>query len=93
MDGVSLTIRLPALLADVAGAPHVQVHGRTVADAVADLCRRHPGILPRPLGGRANPYPFVAFYLNGEPIRATGGFDTPVRTGDELSLVTAVAGG
>jgi len=39
------------------------------------------------------PYPFVTFYLNDEDIRFSGGFTAAVRDGDELTIVSAVAGG
>ena len=39
------------------------------------------------------PYPFVTYYLNDEDIRFAGGFGAPIRAGDELTIVSAVAGG
>jgi molybdopterin synthase sulfur carrier subunit len=41
----------------------------------------------------APPNPFVTIYLNDEDIRFLGGTDTKVAAGDELSIVSAIAGG
>jgi molybdopterin converting factor small subunit len=35
----------------------------------------------------------VTFYLNDEDIRFRNGFATPVREGDEITVVAAIAGG
>ena len=36
---------------------------------------------------------FVNLYLNNEDVRFLEGLDTPTKSGDELSIVPAVAGG
>lgn len=35
----------------------------------------------------------VAVYLNGEPIDELGGLTTPLKDGDELTIIPALAGG
>ena len=48
---------------------------------------------PRLRDADGGPYPFVTYYLNDEDIRFRGGFAAPVREGDEITVVAAIAGG
>jgi molybdopterin converting factor small subunit len=89
-----LTVALPSILARLAdGNRAIAADGHTVGEAVADLTRRFPSLAARLMDERGEPYPFVTYYLNDEDIRFVGGFAAPVREGDELTVVSAVAGG
>jgi len=89
-----LTISLPSILARLAdGNRSLDASGATVAEAVADVTRRFPSLAPRLVDEHGEPYPFVTYYLNDEDIRFAGGFGATVRDGDELTIVSAVAGG
>ena len=89
-----LTVALPSILARLAdGQRALSASGTTVGDAVADVTRRFPSLAARLVDDAGHPYPFVTFYLNDEDIRFTGGFGAPVRDGDEITIVSAVAGG
>jgi len=89
-----LTISLPSILARLAdGNRALDASGATVAEAVADVTRRCPSLGPRLVDEHGEPYPFVTYYLNDEDIRFAGGFGATVRDGDELTIVSAVAGG
>ena len=91
---MSLTISLPSILARLAdGQRALPAAGGTVGEAVADLTRRFPSLATRLVDDHGQPYPFVTYYLNDEDIRFTGGFDAPVHDGDEITIVSAVAGG
>jgi len=91
---MSLTVSLPSILARLAdGHRALSASGTTVGGAVADITRRFPPLAPRLIDEQGQPYPFVTFYLNDEDIRFTGGFASAVRDGDELTIVSAVAGG
>lgn len=91
---MSLTVSLPGILAQLAGGRRsIPAEGTTVGEAVADLARRYPPLATRLVDDRGQPYPFVAYYLNDEDIRFSGGFGAPVRDGDEITVVSAVAGG
>ena len=91
---MSLTISLPSVLSRLTdGQRALQASGSTVREAVADLTHRFPALSPRLVDDLGEPYPFVTYYLNDEDIRFSGGFTAPVRDGDELTIVSAVAGG
>ena len=91
---MSLTISLPSVLSRLAdGNRALSASGTTVGEAVADVTRRYPTLATRLVDDNGEPYPFVTYYLNDEDIRFTGGFRAVVRDGDELTIVSAVAGG
>lgn len=88
------TINLPSVLTPLTGGQHtIDASGATVGEVVDDIGRRFPALSPRLRDEHGAPYPFVTIYLNDEDIRFIGGFDAPLRPGDELSVVPAVAGG
>ena len=88
-----VTIHLPQVLARLADDRPIQVRGDTVGEVVADAIIQYPRLAPRLRDDAGNPYAFVIFYLNDEDIRFRGGFDAPVRDGDELTVLPAIAGG
>jgi molybdopterin converting factor small subunit len=91
---MSVTISLPSVLSRLAdGNRAIPAAGETVGEAVADLTRRFPSLSTRLVDEAGEPYPFVTYYLNDEDIRFTGGFGARVNDGDELTIVSAVAGG
>jgi molybdopterin synthase sulfur carrier subunit len=82
----------PTLRAEVGGARQLEARGETVADVLDDLVSRHPALGSQLLedGELA---PFVNVFVGGEDIRTLDGPDTPVRNGDSLILLPAMAGG
>jgi molybdopterin synthase sulfur carrier subunit len=59
---------------------------------IDDLERNHPGLRER-LVDTKGIRRFVNLYLGEEDVRFLDGLDTPLKTGDELSIVPAIAGG
>ena len=91
---MSVTFNLPTVLARLAdGRNTLDASGATLRDAVADVSTRYPQLAPRLRSADGAPYPFISYYLNDEDARFLGGFDAPVRDGDEVTIVSAVAGG
>src|SRR5678816_410871 len=75
---MSLTISLPSVLSRLTdGSRSLSASGNTVGEAVADVTRRFPSLAPRLV----------------DDLRFSGGFTASVRDGDELTIVSAVAGG
>jgi MoaD family protein len=71
----------------------VEVEGATVADALRDLEKRYPGFQPRIFETTGGLRHFVNVYRNDDDIRTSGGLETSLAAGDQLSIVPAVAGG
>jgi molybdopterin converting factor small subunit len=91
---MSVTIHLPGILSRHAGgARSVTAEGETVGAVLAAVERLHPELGRRLREASAGPNPFVVIYLNDEDIRFRGGRDATVAAGDELSVVSAIAGG
>ena len=91
---MSVTVQLPSVLARLAGgARALDGEGATLADVIGEICGRFPQLATRLRDERGEPYPFVTIYLNDEDIRFLGGFGAPVRDGDVVTVVPAVAGG
>lgn len=89
-----ITFRLPSVLARLSnGQRTLSVTATTVGEAVADVSTRFPALRPRLVDDGGDPYPFITYYLNDEDIRFCGGFAAPVRDGDDVAIVPAVAGG
>jgi molybdopterin converting factor small subunit len=89
-----ITLELPTILARLAdGARTLHADGTTVGDAIRDVARRFPELGTRLIDAEGRTYAYVAFYLNDEDIRFGDGLATAVNDGDELTVVSAVAGG
>jgi len=90
---MAVTLYLPTVLARLADSRTLESEGETVGEVVANIAGRYPDLAPRLRDDQGEPYAFVTFYLNDEDIRFTGSFQSPVKDGDELTIVPAIAGG
>jgi MoaD family protein len=88
-----VTVRIPTIMrSHTGGEKSVTAAGGTVADLLADLDSRYGGLADRVVeDGRLRR--FVNVYVNDSDVRFTGGLDTPVADGDEVTILPAVAGG
>jgi sulfur-carrier protein len=74
------------------GQTTVEVTGGTVQAALADLSAKHPAIAERVFqNGKVRQ--FINIYVNNEDIRYLDSLATPVKDGDEVAIIPAVAGG
>lgn len=71
----------------------VQVTASTVGGAIAELQSRYPGIRERLLDEQGSVRRFVNVYVNEEDIRFLQHQQTPLKEGDEISIIPAIAGG
>jgi molybdopterin synthase sulfur carrier subunit len=71
----------------------VHVTAGTVGDAIAELQSRYPGIKERLTDEAGAVRRFVNVYVNEEDIRFLQNQQTPLRDGDEVSIIPAIAGG
>ncbi len=76
-----------------AGEDTVSVQAATVHEMVDALDQAHPGLGKslRKADGSLNL--FINIYVNDEDIRFLQGADTPLKDGDQVSIVPAIAGG
>ena len=71
----------------------VEVSGATVGELLADLTTRYDGLKKHLYAEDGRLRNFVNVYLNDEDIRYLQREKTPVKPGDQLSIVPSVAGG
>jgi molybdopterin synthase sulfur carrier subunit len=71
----------------------VQASGATIDEIVQSLEAQYPGLKERLCDERGELRRFVNVYLNDEDIRFAKGKQTPVKDGDEVSIIPAIAGG
>ena len=92
MSGVM--IRIPTPLRRVTkGQDKVQIDASTLGELIERLDTEFPGFKERLVDETGELRYFVNIYLNGEDVRFLKGMDTSTETGDEISIVPAVAGG
>lgn len=88
-------VTLPAPLASsLGGGREAEVDASNIRELIKALGERYGEALTRRLldgEGRLNPT--INIYVNGRNIRFTGGLETPLKEGDKVSILPAVAGG
>ena len=90
---MAIEVRIPTILRTyTGGAKAVPGEGSTLSELVTDLESSHSGIKDRLVDG-AELRRFVNVYVNDEDVRFTGGLDTPLKDGDQVVILPAVAGG
>jgi molybdopterin synthase sulfur carrier subunit len=65
----------------------------TVGDCLSELEAKFPGIAERLRDEDGEIRRFVNIYVNGDDVRFLEGTATTLKSGDELSIVPAMAGG
>ena len=87
-------VRLPTILrAQAGGQSKVTASGATVGEIVNDLVRQFPGIAGQIVTPDGVLHKFVNVYVNDDDVRYIGKLDAPVKEGDTISILPAVAGG
>ncbi|MCH2378215.1 MAG: MoaD/ThiS family protein [Pedosphaera sp.] len=71
----------------------VETSAETIGDAIIDLESRYPGLQERLLDDDGQVRRFVNVYVNEEDIRFLQEKETPLKDGDEVSIIPAIAGG
>jgi molybdopterin synthase sulfur carrier subunit len=71
----------------------VAVEGTDVREMISNLEAKFPGVKARLCDENGALRRFVNIYINEEDIRFLKGEATPLKDGDEVSIVPAIAGG
>ena len=91
---MSVRVKLPTILRKHSGGDAlVDADGATLRDLLADLESKYPGITKNIVSEDGGLHRFINIYVNGEDVRYLGSLETPVKDGDTVSLLPAVAGG
>ena len=91
---MSVKVRIPSPLRNFTnGADVVETEGVSVGEVLNSLKSSAAGIETRLFKGPAQLNRFVNVFLNDENIHHLQKLETPVKAGDEISIVPAIAGG
>ena len=93
---MALTFVISGPLRELAGnRSQVRVDGAagSVSDALSLLWRECPSFRDRVVTELGELRPHLNIFVDGESIRYSGGFGTPVREGAEIFILPALSGG
>jgi len=77
----------------IGGAKSVTIEAKDVMELLANLEANYPGFKERVLEPDGKVRDFVNIFVNNEDIRFLKGLETPLKSGDVVSILPAVLGG
>ena len=91
---MSIKVRIPTPLQKLTNnQDEVHCEAKNVNELLGALEKNHPGIKERLCDGEGRLRRFVNVYVNEEDISFLQGQDTPLKDGDDISIIPAIAGG
>jgi len=91
---VTASVRVPTILRTYTGGEKaVEASGDTLDAVITDLDSQHAGLRARLVADDGGLHRFVNVYVDDEDVRFLGGLQTPVRDGQTVTILPAVAGG
>lgn len=91
---MSITVGIPAPLQRLAkNQQEVEVQGGNIKELIENLEKKFPGIKERICDEKGKVRRFINIYVNGEDVRFLQQDETPLKDGDEVSIIPAIAGG
>lgn len=91
---MATTVIIPAQLRQYTqDQSSLKFDGATVDEVLRNLDDSYPGLRSRICEPDGRLRRFVNIFVNGEDVRSLDGVNTPVKSGDEIGIVPAVAGG
>lgn len=91
---MAVQVRIPTPLRNLTNdAEVVEVEAATIGGAIEALQAQFPGIKERLVDEAGEVRRFVNVYVNEEDIRFLQNQDSPLKDGDEVSIIPAIAGG
>jgi MoaD family protein len=89
-----VTVRIPTPLRSMTGQKaEVAVDGTSVREVIVALGKLHPELASKLADEKGKLRRYVNFFLNDQDIRDLKEADTPVKDGDTLTIMPAIAGG
>jgi molybdopterin synthase sulfur carrier subunit len=90
---MSVKVKLHPYFQDIAGSQEViEANGNTVIEIIEDLERQYPGIKEHLLDSKGRIQGFTELFVNSEIVFPEN-TSMPVNDGDEMEILTIVAGG
>ncbi len=87
-------VRIPTPLRKLAGEQDViKAKGSTVGEVLQWLTETYPSLQERLRDEKGAVRRFINIYVNNEDIRFIQNLETPLKDGDQLSIIPAIAGG
>jgi len=91
---MEVRVRIPTPLRKLAGERDViKAQGRTVGEVLRWLTESYPGLKERLRDEQGEVRRFINIYVNDEDIRFIQNLETPLKEGDQISIIPAIAGG
>jgi len=91
---MSVKVRIPTPLQKLTNEqPEVAVEASSVQELLESLEKSYPGFMGRICDESGKVRRFVNVYVNEEDIRFLNQETTPLKSGDEVSIIPAIAGG
>ena len=91
---MTIPVRIPTPLRKLTqNREVVEAEGATIREVINSLDNDYPGLKERICDEKDQVRRFVNIFLNDEDIRFLKESETPVKSGDEVSIVPAIAGG
>lgn len=89
-----VTVRVPVPMQKLTGnAAVVEAEGTSVAEVIAHLESRYPGFASNVQDDAGKLRRYVNVFVNDDNVRTLDGEASPVKDGDEVSIIPAIAGG
>ena len=94
-DGImAVQVKVPTILRGyTGGAKVVEASGDTLDALLFDVDSRHEGLRGRLIAEDGSLHRFVNIYINNEDVRFLGALEAPLKDGDTVTILPAVAGG
>ncbi len=91
---MAVVIRIPTPLRKFTdGQAEVEAEGETIREVFSDLEQSHAGLGEKIFDDSGEIRRFINVFVNGDDVRHADGLATAVKSGDEVSVIPAIAGG
>jgi molybdopterin synthase sulfur carrier subunit len=91
---MAIRVQIPSPLRSLTGgAEEVEVEAADIAGLIESLESRHRGLKDRLCDPSGNLRAYVRLFLNDEDVRFLGELSAPLKAGDTVAIVPAIAGG